>query len=705
MNLYLILLFLFLHFSPITSNLKDRYDFDASILDDDQDVLISKEDLSEDVDPEEDINKEVLIIPRSEKIPVTNSLTKISRRCIELINSQTFVDKTQFLEALLESRRQTQMNVITSPHGFGKTTLLDLIKFFVQTEVDPKTGTPLKIEKMMSFSVFANKSSNLHVSRTLSFIYGHLGHRPVIYLNLKKIIGKTIKSTWKNLQSRIKKLFNEYAWMVNKIKHKYQTKRYDCTVNEKLQYAVMDKIMTNQKVNAATFEMCLFIFSEALYMHFKRRVVVLIDDFDDPLIEMATHPQDDFPREKVALVLGNMLDRLLVGIDKLKYVDVALLTGTTHVRLSITFQSYAKLFKFNRFLDGHPFASYFGFTETEVKDLFKKHNLDEKDLDEVRELHNGYVTVNERNPTILYCPQSVISFLNQKLDSDNQPFLPLVNNPSLTKFVRVLRHDQIRSMISQLLVSQPVVFALARRMEYEDLEHLGKFLNDEVPDRDGNVVQTFFTFLLDQGYLTNAQYPKAKTTVFQVTNKESLQGLAGFFYEYFVNYENLDLNSIAVLFNNIYTSDEVSEQMLIELKKTLRNLYPDEENPDINEYRMHTLIYCTLLKNYLNDTIEVKINSDPDMETDTEIRADIFFSNRDRSRAMIIEIRQDITAKQALQLAVKSLNKWKTERKLKIIKYIGISFNDGEKVRVGYKDNVHDTPIIAKKSPRRSREK
>jgi len=138
---------------------------------------------------------------------------------------------------------------------------------------------------------------------------------------------------------------------------------------------------------------------EALYTFYKIRPIVLIDEYDDPIIE--AH-KGNF-RSEFTSFYATFLTKALKGNP---HLGQALLTGIQRVAKESIFSKLNNIVVYN-VLD-EQYATYFGLTEAETSKLLEYYDL--KLNDDVKSYYDGYHFAG----IDIYNPWSVLSYASKK---------------------------------------------------------------------------------------------------------------------------------------------------------------------------------------------------------------------------------------------------------------------------------------------------
>ncbi|XP_075231697.1 uncharacterized protein LOC142330355 [Lycorma delicatula] len=136
----------------------------------------------------------------------------------------------------------------TAPHNFGKTLNIQMLKHYFEIDVDENGNEILEKTKTSNYDVFRK----LNIYKNKSFFNQTFGQYPIIYLNYEKL------TNIKNYQTMLEQI--RLVFLDTFKQHSYLLR--------------VEDIWTEVLHNGILF------LSEVLYRHFKRKVIVLIDEYD-----------------------------------------------------------------------------------------------------------------------------------------------------------------------------------------------------------------------------------------------------------------------------------------------------------------------------------------------------------------------------------------------------------------------------------------
>ena len=276
-----------------------------------------------------------------------------------------YFDKTNYIEKLLKDK--TEIKLFTRPRRFGKTLNMTTLKYFFDvrnTEENRKLFKDLYIEKSEYFK--------------------EQGQYPTIFITLKD----TKKNNWEECFSKIKIILRDLYGEHNYIKDKL-------SINEKEEY---DKILF--KKDDAEYDNALLNLTKYLYNYYQKKVVLLIDEYDSPLI---TANQFGYYKEAINF-FRDFLSSALKTNSNLK---MGVLTGIVQVAKEGIFSGLNNVKTYN--ILGDKFETFFGLSEEEVENALKYFGMT-YEIKEVKRWYDGYKFGNAE----VYNPWSIINYLSDR---------------------------------------------------------------------------------------------------------------------------------------------------------------------------------------------------------------------------------------------------------------------------------------------------
>jgi len=324
----------------------------------------------------------------------------------------TFIDKTLLIKDIIDDSN-TEVAVITRPRRFGKSLNLSMLHYFFTAEAYGRKTAGL--------------FDGLKISKVDNGAYmQHQGKYPVIFITLKVIKDGSFASVLKKFRFLIEQLYSE---------HRYLEHSDQLTLEEKGNFLQVVRGETDQE----KLENAIFYLSSLLYKHHRRKVWLLIDEYDTPIQEAYLH---NYYNEMVAF-LRNMFG---IALKSNPYLEKGVLTGILRVSKESIFSDLNNLRVYS--VLQNRYNQYFGFLEEEVLSLLTKANLQDQ-IDSVRHWYNGYQFGN----TTVYNPWSIISYINE--EGVFRPYWLNTSENTLIKNLFLQFITQFKEQFEALLQNQP----------------------------------------------------------------------------------------------------------------------------------------------------------------------------------------------------------------------------------------------------------
>ena len=282
-------------------------------------------------------------------------------------NSGYFVDKSLFIKEIIDG---DDVTLIPRPRRFGKTLNMSMIRYF--------------FEKTDESSAYL--FDDLAIVKYPEYMK-HQGQYPVIYISLKDVKG----ASWQESRKRLSEKIGELTLMFH----------YISPVVHPIYNSGYNAILTGT-ADDATLKASLKNLIGWLYEFHQKPVIVLIDEYDSPMIEAWTHGYYEEMAEFMRSWLGGGLKH-----ENAPALYRAVVTGILRVAKESIFSELNNL-KVSTTLLPSNFSHMFGFTEEEIEKILVDFNLPEIGPT-VREWYNGY----SFGTRTIYNPWSVTYFINK----------------------------------------------------------------------------------------------------------------------------------------------------------------------------------------------------------------------------------------------------------------------------------------------------
>ena len=529
----------------------------------------------------------------------------------EIINNNCYyVDKTKFIEEILNDG--SKIKLFTRPRRFGKTLNMSTIKHFFDiknNEENRKLFNNLDIEK----SVYIKEQ----------------GQYPIIFISMKGIKDITWEEAKSSLKILISKLYSEFKYLLDDL-DEFDLPRFK-------KYLLADIDFANLK-NALEF------LTRVLYEKHKKEVILLIDEYDSPLISAYEHNYYDEAINFFKVFYGEALKTN-------DYLKMGIITGIIRVIKAGIFSDLNNLRVYS-ILDKQ-YSDFFGFTEKEVEKMLIDFNI-EYNLPEVKSWYDGY----KFGDTEVYNPWSILNFVqNRELEG----YWIGTSGNFLIKEVLKDSNSEINISLEKLFNGEKIEEVITGN---SDLSSLLSY-------------HEIWELLLFSGYLTVDKKIEEDVYSLRLPNKE--------IRKFFKN-EFIDITFGASEFRK--TMEALRNNKIEEFEKNLQNIllkstsYMDGKNENF----YHGLFLG--MSFYLDNKYSVKSNREAGLG-----RYDVLIEPiNKKERAFILEFKVTDSeknlenfSKEALeQIINKKYNIELIKKGIKDITYIGIAFYK-KQLRISYK--------------------
>ncbi len=399
-------------------------------------------------------------------------------------NNYYYFDKTGLIEEILESG--TTRILFTRPRRFGKSLNMSMLKYFF----DVKN----KDENKKLFE-------NLEISK--SEYFDRQGQNPVIFISFKDFEETNWENGFNSIKEEIKSLYNEFRFLREKL--------------EKSDLMDFDNIWLKKK--EGNYSRALSNLSRYLFEYYGKKVVLLIDEYDKPIIK--AHANGYY--NDVINFFKTFFEKAVKGND---YAEITVITGILRIAKEGIFSGLNNL-EVHTILE-KKYNEYFGILENDVEKALKYYNLD-VELDEVKKWYNGYL-FGDIN---VYNPWSIINFLKYRdlkahwvNTSSNDEIMNYLENSDekiIFELEELLSHKSIRKEIYDFVTFQDIDYALNLNKNNYGFEVRENGKNYEI-ERDYFVndfgYANIWQFFLHSGYLTIEKKLERNVYDLKIPNEE-----------------------------------------------------------------------------------------------------------------------------------------------------------------------------------------
>lgn len=424
----------------------------------------------------------------------------------EIIESNCyFVDKSLLINELLS--KKSKVTLLSRPRRFGKTLNMSMLNYFFNIE-----------DKDNNKKLF----EGLAISNTDKMKY--MGEYPVIYISLKEIKVNNWDLCLKKLHLLLQ---NEYD-------------KYNLTLEKKRE---------NQ-------ENAILDLSKFLYEKYKKKVIILIDEYDTPLV--TAHSQGYY--DEAIFFFRNFLSAALKGNP---YLEFSVLTGILRVAKESIFSGLNNL-AVSTILDRD--FNHFGLTEEEVEELLKYYELD-YELEEVKKWYNGYKFGNK----LVYNPWSLINFVSK---NELNPYWVNTSDNTLIKQLLTKNDEKVFEELELVFKGETIWETISENIIFDDLDN----------------INTIWSLMLFSGYLT---YEDIRISTITGLKSYSLkipnQEIKSFFRQSFIEtYTKGDVHFYGLMMEDLFLGNLTS--FVNRFKKMYASAVSYHDTGDNEKYYHHFML-------------------------------------------------------------------------------------------------------------------
>ena len=520
-----------------------------------------------------------------------------------------YFDKTKLIEEIINDG--SEVKLFARPRRFGKTLNMSMLKYFFDIENKEENKKLFK---------------DLYIEKTEAF--KEQGQYPVIFLSLKDLKALTWEQMEKAIKSAISGLFSEYKYLLNDLD------KFDTLAFENI-------LLKNTELE--DLKEALKFLTKILYEKYNKKVVVLIDEYDSPLVSAYINGYYEKAKDFFKTFYSTVLK------DN-SYLQMGVLTGIIRVIKAGIFSDLNNLSTYTILSD--VYTDSYGLTEEEVEKSLKYYGI-EQEISNVKDWYDGY----KFGDSEVYNPWSILNFLRFK--------------ELRAYWVDTSGNDLIKDVLKK--ITKNTIEALERLFNGEGLKQnisgtsdLSKLLSED----------ELWELMLFSGYLTVEEKIDHKNYVLRLPNKEIKELFRDTFLEkYFGRGSKL-----------LYLMEALTENRIDEYEERLQTSVSYNDTKKGNEAFYHGLIMGMGL--YLEGEYITKSNIESGLG-----RYDFVIEPKNKTkRAFIMEFKstdsienlEEISKEALRQIENKKYDVSLKQNGVKDITYMGIAFC-GKQIKISYK--------------------
>ena len=478
------------------------------------------------------------MVASMQKLPLGISDFKEIRK-----NDYYFVDKSLFIKEIIDE--DAQVILLPRPRRFGKTLNISMLcYYFSYSEADWSLYKNLKIaeEKEKYLQEFAKY--------------------PLIYLTFKGLKDLKWEDSLKNIEDIIAAEYQQHDYLLEEgVLTEAEQKVYQRIIN-----------LEAEKVH---YQKALLRLTEYLERYHEEKVIVLIDEYDQPI-------QSGYLNNYYQQVVNFMRLFLENGLKDNSSLNKSVLTGILRIAKESIFSGLNNLVVNDIFSE--KYNQYFGLLPQEVEAIFKNYDLEYK-LEEIKSWYNGY---NYGGQTI-YNPWSIINCIY--FQGEIKPYWVNSSGNELIRELLLKGSEDLKSSLELLIQNQSIEKKIDENIVFAEIESKSS---------------SIWSFLLFSGYLSPNKSRREKGRLFaelEIPNQE----IKYIYEEIFLDWleENIGSQKLSLMLKALTEGDvEIFAQIFKEF--ILNSLSYFDTSGSEAEKVYHAFVLGLLLN--LRDAYQIKSN-------------------------------------------------------------------------------------------------
>ena len=414
-----------------------------------------------------------------------------------------YVDKTPYLKQVFSDDEAVDENslidgttvlLLTRPRRFGKTLLMSMFESFLKISAKEPGNITKHLNYFKGTKILDDKE----------FCKKYMGQFPVIAITLKGVKGPNFKQAYFKLAELIVEKAKEFKFLENSP----ALDEDDKATYAKLASKDYLKRADDEAQSYATSAMASL--ASMLYKHFKKKVYILIDEYDVPLAKAQEH---GYHKDMVTLMssfLDFLKDPQKDPEKDTSIINKVVITGCLKVAKNSIFTGVNNLYV-NTVADQETeYTGIIGFTKDETQKILKDYELDDFSQT-VKNYYDGYKFYDKE----MFCPWDVVNFIRKNFNlkqTGNTDDIKTGNywdksssDSALGEYLGYLT-DSDNQKMQNLVDGKSISFQLNDSMNYDTLsEHKS---------------DDFWSLLLHTGYLTVDWEQTKKEELAKENNKD-----------------------------------------------------------------------------------------------------------------------------------------------------------------------------------------
>ncbi|MBQ8180000.1 MAG: AAA family ATPase, partial [Candidatus Methanomethylophilaceae archaeon] len=350
-----------------------------------------------------------------------------------------YIDKSDMIAQIL--LQKSKVYLYTRPRRFGKSLNLSMLDAFFNIRY-PRDNTwfdGLKITDHRESDEYRNAY-------------------PVIKCDFKDLDARDYELFLNMLSNKISELYMGFDFLqtserINRVQRSRFEKLYEGTRDESLMMGSLS------------------LLSKMLHAHYGKPVIILVDEYDNPIHNAYGKPH----HQEVLDMIGGILSSALKGNESLAF---GVVTGVMQIAKESIFSGLNNL-RVNNVLS-KDFDEMFGFTSDEVRAICEEYGHPEK-FEEAREWYDGY----RFGDAEVYNPWSLLNYVGEAFEP--KPYWAGTSRNSILREMFESATPEMWEEFSVLAEGKPIAYSIKPMITFQDLR----------ADR-----RNVYSMLVMSGYLT-----------------------------------------------------------------------------------------------------------------------------------------------------------------------------------------------------------
>eukprot|EP00924_Labyrinthula_sp_SR-Ha-C_P015306 snap_masked-scaffold_9-processed-gene-13.100-mRNA-1 protein AED:1.00 eAED:1.00 QI:0/0/0/0/1/1/2/0/702 len=485
-----------------------------------------------------------------------------------VMQSTIFSDKSLFIKDIVEDSCTSLL--IAMPRRWGKTVNLDMLKRFLEIQVDSK-GEPISEKESDNYKLFAGGQIDgdirgkreifpLNIAKTKLFgVTDSLtiqGTYPVIHADFKNCKAGDYNSIKGLIRTDLSEIFSQHSYLQNSTKLKPQQRKL-----------IRKYIEESEDVQIARG---LKVLSEMLFCHYDKKVWILIDEYD-AVANIAYREFDADNLDKTIKLFSGIYETALKSNC---YLEKGVLTGVQYIAQSGMLSGLNNLRKIN--FTSAKYGQHYGLEQTEVELFFEHFEVPKKLRDKAKLWYNGYKIKK-------YCPQnkevhlkeivgkyniwSIVSYLTE---GEFTEFKSYWEKSGSINFIDVLfANTEVREQMEKLVNGESIYLERKDDFSVSDFEILKNIIggNKEINSVGLNLL---FSYLFIGGYLT---IDGKKKDFYELPNMEIKYEMRKKIINYYQDIYSIDSRKLETLIDILQSIIDTKEHNKNNIRALFKNFY------------------------------------------------------------------------------------------------------------------------------------